>query len=647
MRRQAVAVILFAVAAALMAPAANAAPHRPAEFEAVWPARVPARPCPDVPGARCGSLTVVLDPSDPSAGTIDIGFEIHPARRGRTLGTIVAIEGGPGYATTDSRDWYLDLFDPLLDHRDLLLIDNRGTGTSEPIDCPELQSYEGDYDANVGLCGAQLGTTSDLYGTAFAADDMAQVLDALGIHAVDLYGDSYGSFMAQAFAVRHPDRVRTLVLDGTYPVEDQDPWYPDLNETLRDAFRVVCERDPGCDAQGGDPVDRIARLADALRAKPLTGTAYDADGIRRRVTVDAPILGYLTGVATYGHAVYRELDAAARAYLQDDPDPAPLLRIAAEQILWGDGGPVEEYSEGLYVAAICNDYPQLWDIESPITQRPAQYDAALAELRSTEPNVFHPFTIDDWVASSWAEYTSCIRWPVPSNHVPPVEPGTPYPDVPTLVIVGELDSLTSPAEAEIVAGRFPDSTYVEVANGVHVMTLGDFSRCASDLTIRFVSTGGDAGDTSCANLYQEVRVVEEFPGSLAEVDPAPQGDRVKSSAADRRVAAAAANTVADIFPRWLNAIGFDGVGLRGGSFTSRGSELVQFRLTRLSWVPQVRVSGTVSWDRVSGAIVARIRVRGPAPGELVLRWNDYQQLADLRVTGTIGDRPVALVMPAP
>ena len=247
-----VAVIVLAVMAALLAPAASAAPEVRSRVVPA-PAQIPTTPCPDVAGALCGSLTVALDPADPSAGTIDIGFETHPARKGRTLGTIVAIEGGPGYATTASRDWYLDLFDPLLDHRDLLLIDNRGTGRSEAIDCPELQSYEGDYVTNVGLCGAQLGATSDLYGTAFAIDDMVQVLDALGIDAVDMYGDSYGSFMAQAFAVRHPDRVRTLVLDGTYPVEDQDPWYRDLNAALRDAFRVVCERDPGCNALGWRP----------------------------------------------------------------------------------------------------------------------------------------------------------------------------------------------------------------------------------------------------------------------------------------------------------------------------------------------------------------------------------------------------------
>ena len=195
-------------------------------------------PCEDVPGARCGTITRLLDPTDPSLGTIEISFELHRAREKGLphLGTIVAVEGGPGYATTASRDYYLDLFDPLLDQRDLLLVDNRGTGGSGAIDCPELQSYEGNYYLNVGLCGKQLGKASDVYGTAFAADDMAAVLDALEIDRVDLYGDSYGTFFGQTFALRHPDRLRTLTLDAAYPVEDQDPWYRDLNRGLVDAF---------------------------------------------------------------------------------------------------------------------------------------------------------------------------------------------------------------------------------------------------------------------------------------------------------------------------------------------------------------------------------------------------------------------------
>ncbi len=227
--------------------------------------------CGRLTGVLCGTIPRLLDPDDESGGSIDINFELYPARNQRQplLGTIVAVEGGPGYASTASRDYYLELFDPLLSQRQLLLVDNRGTGFSGAIDCPELQSYEGDYLANVQLCGEQLGDTSDLYGSALAADDMAAVLDALAIPRIDLYGDSYGTFLAQTFAVRHPDRVRTVVLDAAYPVEDQDPWYRDINRAIVDSFQKVCERDPGCEALGNDPIETLRKLADALEAGPL------------------------------------------------------------------------------------------------------------------------------------------------------------------------------------------------------------------------------------------------------------------------------------------------------------------------------------------------------------------------------------------
>jgi pimeloyl-ACP methyl ester carboxylesterase len=160
-----------------------------------------------------------LDPGDPDGATITIGFELHRATNHNkpALGTIVTVEGGPGYASTDSRDYYLDLFAPLLARRDLLIVDARGTGTSSFINCPGLESLQGEYLENIRLCGEQLGAASDLYGTALAADDLAAVLDALEIDRIDLYGDSYGTFFGQTFAIRHPDRLRTLTLDAAYP----------------------------------------------------------------------------------------------------------------------------------------------------------------------------------------------------------------------------------------------------------------------------------------------------------------------------------------------------------------------------------------------------------------------------------------------
>src|SRR5262249_12048587 len=142
----------------------------------------------------------------------------------KSEGTIVAIEGGPGFTSTGSRDSYTTLFDPIMDHRDLLLIDDRGTGRSSPLNCSALQ--RGDDSISAGeTCAQQLGDAANDYGAATVADDLADVLDALGAGHIDLYGDSYGTFVAQAFAARHGDLLSTLVLDSAFPVTGGDPFH--------------------------------------------------------------------------------------------------------------------------------------------------------------------------------------------------------------------------------------------------------------------------------------------------------------------------------------------------------------------------------------------------------------------------------------
>ena len=607
-------------------------------------------PCPRRHEAHCGHVDVPFDPADPSSGTIAIGFELHTRRAAGlpSLGTIVATEGGPGYATTSSRSGYLTLFHPLLDRRDFLLVDNRGTGTSQPIRCAPLQAFRGNYVHRVGLCGAQLGSGSDLYGTAFAADDLALVLDALGIDKIDLYGDSYGTFFGQTFAVRHPDRLRTLVLDSAYPVEGQDPWYRDENRAIVDAVRLSCHRSPACASLSGDPVQRIEAVDGLLRVHPIVGTGYDGDGVKLHVTVDPGAIALLAASAAYSTSVYRELDGAIRAYL--DPtasDPGPLLRMVAEAEPPGGAGFVRQYSQGLYLAAICNDYPQLWDITAPIAQRPAQYEASVAYLRASDPGAFFPFTIPDWTHSLWTEFRSCLQWPVPSNYVFPVPQPAHYPKVPTLVLSGDLDSLTSPEGAHLVASRFPNSTFVSLANDTHVTAVSDFGRCASVIVVRFVATH-NAGDTSCASRYNEVRFVEAFPRRLADAAPAPQGRTRQSSVLDRRMATVASNTVADVLPRWFTNYDGTGVGLRGGRFSYTGSDHIVFTLHDLRWVDDVAVNGHITWDRTTGWISATVSLTGPGSesGQLHLRWRDWDTHAVASVRGQIGGRPLDLELPA-
>ena len=112
-----------------------------------------------------------------------MGFEFYERRKANrpSIGTFAANEGGPGYASTASRGYYLGLFRPMAERRDIVIVDQRGTGTSGAIRCPELQQATLPWVKAVTACGQQLGKRSDTYTTAYAADDTAAVLDALGI----------------------------------------------------------------------------------------------------------------------------------------------------------------------------------------------------------------------------------------------------------------------------------------------------------------------------------------------------------------------------------------------------------------------------------------------------------------------------------
>lgn len=634
------------VSAVTLVPASKASEPSPGSGPSPRSARtLQLGPCLHVKHARCGTLRVPLDRTNPSDGTIGIRVEMHPRRdRSRPLlGTIVAVQGGPGYSTRRSRDSYLELFRPLLGRRRLLLVDNRGTGDSGAIDCPALQSYKGNYVRNAGACGRQLGSTAVDYGTADAAADLAAVLDALGIDKVDLYGDSYGTFFGQVFAARYGDRLRSLVLDSAYPVEGSDPWYRDTNRALRKAFRRVCARDPGCAAVGRSSMQRIAHLAAELRVHPIVGSAYDADGTLRHVTVDVGALITFVTAAASNFDLYRELDPAIRAYLGPRHDPVPLLRLAAENLLFGGAGDYHYFSEGLYLATNCNDIPLAFDRNASVATRRVQYAAAIRDLKRTDPTAFAPFTVDEWLSaplSGVQPYDSCIRWPQPSRPNPPLPPDPVYPSIPVLVLSGDLDSLTSPEGARQVAAEFPNGTFVDVENMNHIAALADFGRCASAIVVRFVRTGGSVGDTSCARHYNEVRVVDRFPLTAAGLGPMPPG---------RRAAEVGANSVADVIARWWNMYGYRGRGLRGGRFATGGWVHVWFRLNQIRWVRDVAVSGTVRWDRSDGGIHAAVTIAGPGVpnGHLWLAWNDWEPLAVATARGNVGGLRVHASFPAP
>jgi len=158
-RRRATIVVLLAVAMVVAGYDASASPERSSTHTSTATTSTVAsastatkgpttdsdlgHPCKAAPKARCGNIKRWLDPADHSQGRIRVHYEIYPRTDTSkpSLGTIMAVEGGPGYASTGTRDWYYELYEPLLDRRQLLMVDLRGTGGSGAILCEPLQSY--------------------------------------------------------------------------------------------------------------------------------------------------------------------------------------------------------------------------------------------------------------------------------------------------------------------------------------------------------------------------------------------------------------------------------------------------------------------------------------------------------------------------
>ncbi len=302
--------------------------------------------CRTGPTGYCGTLAVPLDYSDPDGPTIKIAYIWFPATsppNGVAEGTEVPVEGGPGYPSIGSAQYYEIMYGSDLQDFNMLSVDLRGTGKSTLLNCPGLQRWKGQasgpsFDAVAVACADSLnhrwknpnGTyvqASDLFSSAPAANDVAAIIEALGVHKVDVYGDSYGSFFAQTFASRYPQLIRSVVLDSTYETQNLDPWYRSSVDNMPANYDNACSRSPACaQAASGPAWSDIEALAVRLRQDPISGDVPGDNGVVEPVTMNVVGLVDLTNDGAGDPDIYRDLDAAARALLTSG-DPDPLLRL--------------------------------------------------------------------------------------------------------------------------------------------------------------------------------------------------------------------------------------------------------------------------------------------------------------------------------
>jgi hypothetical protein len=340
-----------------------------------------------------------------------------------------------------------------------------------------------------------------------------------------------------------------------------------------------------------------------------------------------------------------ELTAAARAWHRGDA--APILRLAAEQLdgfaFPGDSGDPTDFSLGSYLASWCTDSLELYDTTAPPDVRAAQYAAA---LRRMPDHVFAPFSVPGYAAflRLFEGGDICVPWPTPRQDV--VAPGATYPNVPVLVLSGDMDAVVPTGYVDAYAARWPQHTLVHVAGSAHV-TLSH-SPCARTIILHFLATL-DAGDTSCASVPIPAFATADYPLTVRSATPAAAGTGDGSTTTGRRAATVATLTVLDALKRAaMGGTPLTNPGLRGGSFhvTTKADGRRVARLEGDRYALDEAVSGHADWS-ADGVVDAKVDVEGAVTGHLRIQGALLVTTGDvLQVTGQLDGRSVAVSVPS-
>jgi pimeloyl-ACP methyl ester carboxylesterase len=587
------------VAPALAAALALAAVTGPA------PARAAQLPrCKGQPGFRCGTLQVPLDRSGAVPGSVPLHYAIE-ARHSPGQPILIALSGGPGQSSIDAAGSLATTFAPALGRYRLVVLDQRGTGKSAAINCPNVQrlrSLDAFLPPALAACAQRIGPRRAFFSTSDTVDDLDALRAALGVQKIALSGISYGTHVALEYARAFPDRVDRLILDSIVGPSGPDAF---LLDTYRNLPRVLREQCAGGRCRGitQDPVADVGALVTRLDGGPLRGRALDRRGRSVSVSyVDADALSFLLTAGDLNPFLQAALPgaiASARA-----GDTAPLMRL--RRIGEGPKMPLGALSFGLNVTTGCLDAPLPYPLSTPIADRPAIAQGALAQI---PPSDYAPFGGQTVLRTSYVD--DCLLWPQDQ----PAAPFTgPLPDVPALLLGGRLDTRTPFENAQNTAAQLPHASLMAVPGTGHDTLDSDITGCVARALTRFVGdhTVGDP----CAGKSNEVRPFPRAPLRLGQFRSAPGvgGDRgravfaVLDTVQDARVSALQA-LFAGLAPR--------GGGLRAGRYTA-GAQLSDIRLHGYAYLPGLRVTGTIKTGTTEPSGLLRVSGKRGLSGSLRL-----------------------------
>ncbi len=405
--------VLLAAAAAVLLVAAGSGTAAPA------PPLADPHPCPNLGGFTCSTLTVPLDRSGHVRGTLRLNVAAADNSRA-DRGVLLFLTGGPGQPGVPTVSRIATRLAPVLPAYRLVMVDQRGTGGTA-VRCPELQAEVGTSDITtptataVRDCAARLGKTRAFYSTRDTVADLDDLRRALGLSTWTIDGVSYGTYVAERYALAHPRNVRALVLDSVLPHSDpqaDDPLYlTSLRATAR-VLRAACA-DVRC---GFDPAEDLTWLV-----------RHGVDGVLLFDT----IVSY-----EFADPDYAAVLAAIHAARQGDRTQLLALETNVHQAVLA---PAELFSSGLHAATLCADLHLPWSAATPLAARPALLARRLASLPD---NAFWPFTRATSARNGLV--TTCLPWP-PTPPVPRPSPTSKLPSVPVLLVNGDRD-LSTPLE---------------------------------------------------------------------------------------------------------------------------------------------------------------------------------------------------------
>ena len=422
------------------------------------------KPCADqriAQVSRCGTVRVLESRDIPDGRVIDLNVIIVQAET-PTAGeaALFDIDGGPGLPATKNAEFYALYGAALRANRDIVIIDQRGTGGSNPLACPALSAPENAYRPQfpveaVVACRADLERKADLrrYGTREAVADLDEVRRALGYDKIKLFGLSYGSTVALRYIAAHPNRVSAAILMGVAPA---DAMPPAKHATVaHEAMRLLfarCRREPECGSTFA-PEDAFVR---ALSRLPTIDGAPEPEVFAEKIRS----LMYQPASASripliLHHAATGDLKPFYDATKPQGPSP---------------------YFDGMFLSVTCAEGLALMN-----------FDAASRAARGT------PF--GDYRLRR--QKAACDRWPaahVSPDHLKPVNS-----DVPVLLLSGELDPVTPPRWAETAASTLRNSKHVIIPGSGHVFDgMSGVETCLEPLMVTFLkSEDARSLDVSC------------------------------------------------------------------------------------------------------------------------------------------------------